>query len=209
MTTYIGTPCHRGHDGTRDATGHCVECRRAASVARYAANPEKMRARNTQYYAANPEKERARAAAWQRANPDKARARGAAWRAANPEKKRASADAYRAANPEKVRARDAEWKRANPAACAAIDARRRAREIAAPGNGVTVAQWKNCLAASLGLCAYCGERKPLTMDHIEPLSLGGAHDIENIAAVCQSCNCSKNDTPLLVWLARKAFARVA
>ena len=34
--TYAGTPCKRGHDGTRYAmTGQCVECTRARALARH------------------------------------------------------------------------------------------------------------------------------------------------------------------------------
>ena len=39
-----------------------------------------------------------------------------------------------------------------------------------------------------------------------PLSLGGAHDIDNIAAACVSCNSSKCDTPLEVWLATRTIS---
>lgn len=78
-----------------------------------------------------------------------------------------------------------------------------ARKSLAPGRGVTPAEWQQVLAESLGICAYCNECKPLTMDHIEPLVRGGAHDIDNICAACLSCNSSKNDTPLLLWLAMR------
>ena len=37
-----------------------------------------------------------------------------------------------------------------------------------------------------------------------PVSRGGAHDVDNIAGACDYCNKSKNDSPLLVWLARRA-----
>ena len=59
-------------------------------------------------------------------------------------------------------------------------------------------------AAALGLCTYCGEHGRLTLDHIEPLFLGGAHDFDNVTLACAACNCSKGDTVLLVWLAKRA-----
>ncbi len=53
-----------------------------------------------------------------------------------------------------------------------------------------------------GLCVYClGPAEHF--DHIVSLATGGPHTAENLAPACARCNCSKNRTPLLVWLARK------
>ena len=209
-TTYIGSPCKRGHGGTRYVRNReCVECRRAINAASYAANPVMVRARQAAWHAANSDKVQARHTAYRAANSEKVRSRDAAYYAANTERVNARNTAYYAANATRGRACAAAWHKANPVACFAARARRRALKLAAPGRGVTAAQWQDVLDAARGLCAYCNERKPLTMDHIEPLSLGGAHDIDNIAAACQSCNSSKNDAPLVVWLARRALARVA
>jgi 5-methylcytosine-specific restriction endonuclease McrA len=41
-------------------------------------------------------------------------------------------------------------------------------------------------------CACCGEKKPLTVDHIIPIKHGGANIIENIQPLCQSCNSKKH-----------------
>lgn len=92
----------------------------------------------------------------------------------------------------------------SPEAFIAQAQRRRARKFAAPGSGVTAKQWRAVLDGSLGICAYCNTRAPLTMDHIEPLASGGDHDSLNIAAACDRCNKSKGAIPLLVWLARRA-----
>ena len=35
--------------------------------------------------------------------------------------------------------------------------------------------------------------KRLTMDHITPISKGGAHTASNIVPACQSCNSKKNN----------------
>lgn len=205
MATYAGKPCKRGHDGTRyvGGTKNCVECNRASAAAFRLANPERVKAGKVASVKANPERAKARVAAWWKANPERGRASKAAWRKANPEKNRATKSAWAKANPEKCRAYQAARRKANPRANAAMTARRKAMKLAAPGRGVTAAQWRQVLGDSLGLCVYCGERRVLTMDHIEPLAKGGAHDVDNIVATCKPCNCSKNNRSLLVWLAMR------
>ena len=52
-----------------------------------------------------------------------------------------------------------------------------------------------------GRCQYCGEYHAdrLQLEHIVPLSSGGANSFHNVTAVCGSCNRSKNNTPLIKW----------
>lgn len=85
------------------------------------------------------------------------------------------------------------WRKANPDKVRAKDQRRRARLLAAPVNDLTAEQWRDIKAAHKHRCAYCGKRRPLTMDHVIPLSKGGPHTASNIVPACRSCNCSKRD----------------
>ena len=96
-----------------------------------------------------------------------------------------------------------EWQRRNPDARRAIAQTRRARMRKVRGAGVTAAQWTAKQAEYAGLCVYCVERKTLSMDHIEPIALGGMHEPENIAPACRSCNASKKNSSLIVWLAKR------
>lgn len=48
-------------------------------------------------------------------------------------------------------------------------------------------------------CSYCG-RTGGTMDHVVPISMGGTHDAENMTGACQSCNSSKRNKSLLIFL---------
>lgn len=171
-------------------------------------NPE-IKRRRRGYHAKyeRTEKVKAYRAKWRRENPEKVRAYARKYYAADPERKRARGVKYGAEHRKEISAKTRKWKRENPASVAAYEARRRAVKIASPGRGVTGKQCKQILAESLGICAYCNERRPLTMDHIKPLALGGEHDVENIAAVCGPCNSSKSDTPLLLWMARRASRR--
>lgn len=55
------------------------------------------------------------------------------------------------------------------------------------------AEWQALCAKYNFRCACCGEQKPLTVDHVVPLSKGGANLIENLQPLCQSCNSRKRD----------------
>lgn len=44
-----------------------------------------------------------------------------------------------------------------------------------------------------GRCVQCGANQYLEFDHIIPLSLGGAHSVNNIQLLCRSCNNKKSN----------------
>lgn len=193
------------------------EEQRARDAIRYAADPEGQRARVREYMARNREAVRARNRQRRQADPEKANAEVAAWRKANPEKvkaysrqrwldhgreQRAYSEKWRAENPERVREQRRAWHKANPGKRAVYEQRRRAAMLASPGRGVTAADWRAVVEDSIGLCAYCARPTDNpTMDHIEPLVKGGAHDPDNIVAACRPCNSSKWTHSLVVWLA--------
>jgi 5-methylcytosine-specific restriction endonuclease McrA len=59
------------------------------------------------------------------------------------------------------------------------------------------------LAKAEGRCDYCHRTvDKLTVDHVVPLSRGGADELANVRVVCQPCNCSKGRRTLDEW---KAF----
>jgi 5-methylcytosine-specific restriction endonuclease McrA len=49
-------------------------------------------------------------------------------------------------------------------------------------------------------CAYCSAPPQSHIDHIVPVSLGGASDWVNLTAACRSCNTSKSNKSLLRFL---------
>lgn len=162
---------------------------------------EAGRATARAYYAAHKAEHGLAVRTWQRANREKHLADRRAWyaRGDNAERGRAKCRAQRLRRPDEA-GRLRKWRQANGDKVAVALQRQRALKLDAPGRGVTVEEWQSVVADSLGLCAYCSECPKLTMDHIEPLNLGGAHDPENIAAICQRCNSSKRDKPLVLWL---------
>lgn len=82
------------------------------------------------------------------------------------------------------------WKAKNPERMAHLKARRYARERGAQGSH-TLAEWESLRLAHGGKCANCHEPKPLTKDHIVPLSKGGTDYITNIQPLCRNCNSRK------------------
>lgn len=82
------------------------------------------------------------------------------------------------------------WKKKNPQRMAHLRARRYAREKKADGSH-TFEQWNELKEKHHFKCVICGEKKPLTKDHIKPLSLGGTDNIENIQPLCRNCNSKK------------------
>ena len=46
-----------------------------------------------------------------------------------------------------------------------------------------------------GRCGKCGKQEDLTIDHIIPLSKGGAkHGMHNLQVLCKECNTRKGDS---------------
>jgi 5-methylcytosine-specific restriction endonuclease McrA len=154
---------------------------------------------------AHPENVRRASRKWHRKNRKYNRDRMRKWRAENRERSLATGrrshlnriDQRRA----DARARVPKWRKENPEAYALQGELRRVRTLNAPGDGITRDQWLDKLAEFGGRCAYCGRVRKLSMDHIDPVSKGGAHDIDNAAPACRSCNSRKHDKSLLLWLA--------
>ena len=72
---------------------------------------------------------------------------------------------------------------------------------------VTDRDWRRLCARYNNCCAYCGEAKPLAMDHIVPVTRGGRHAIGNLLPACRSCNSRKRTRLIVEWRAgRKAAA---
>lgn len=69
--------------------------------------------------------------------------------------------------------------------------RRRARKRA-NGGTYTAREWRDLCAKYDHRCLCCGEAKPLTPDHVIPISRGGSNDISNIQCLCLDCNLRKH-----------------
>ena len=82
-------------------------------------------------------------------------------------------------------------------------ARRRAKRVAASGSDLTEAEWFAILDA-WARCAYCGaDGVALQKDCVLPISRGGRYTIENVVPACRSCNASKSNEEVTVWMRRR------
>jgi len=186
----------------------CKACSSTSSKAWAKANPEKAATNKAAWNKANPEKIVAYSAAWYAANKDHHNANGATWRKANPEKIVAYSAAWYAANKDLSNANGAAWAKANPEKNAAKEHRRRARMASNGVNLVTATETATIIAKP---CMACAAPAPSTVEHLIPISRGGAHTIGNLAPLCQPCNSSKNDMTWAEWKhsnraqAKKAF----
>lgn len=54
-------------------------------------------------------------------------------------------------------------------------------------------------------CFYCQSSKKLTIEHIKTMTKGGDNTLENVTLVCHSCNESKKNKEVEVWLAAKNY----
>lgn len=180
---------NRSPDGLRSV---CKRCR----AEEYAANPEPGREYARKRYEKDPAALRAAIAAWRMENPEKVREMNRSWYLRNTEKREAYNAAWRAENPEKAksasRQRGKKYYLKNKDKDREKTATRRARKAGA-GGGLSRGIRKRLFLAQEGRCAYCrvelGESAHL--DHIIPLSKGGAHSDGNVQLLCPQCNLSK------------------
>jgi 5-methylcytosine-specific restriction endonuclease McrA len=127
----------------------------------------------------------------------------------NKESKRAYDAKYAEANSAKKVLMAREWQKANPLRRSTIthsyDARRRA--ITAEGDATTVIhKW---ITQQKKECYWCGVKckQKFHIDHYQPLSKEGRHEISNLVVSCPSCNLKKNAKDPFVF-AQKEFGRL-
>ena len=160
----------------------CRECAKVAKAA-YRARPEvivREAERLRQDYLRNKEARLAKRKARYQAKREETLAHNKRWREANLEKHRALCR---------------QWAKEHPGEMRAIVARRRARIAEAEGTH-TAADVRRLWDEQDGFCLGCrGDLFLLGyhVDHIYPLSKGGANSPENLQLLCPTCNRQKGD----------------
>ncbi len=144
-----------------------------------------------QHYSRGPEAAKVRAWIWAQANPER-----------RLEIRRKSADKHRL----KKQAASREYQRRvrleNPERAkrlGLIAAHIRRARLSGAGE-LSERAVEITLAVSRGICPYCGERRPITLDHLTPIAAGGSNAWDNLIGCCKSCNCSKHTKDVGDWL---------
>lgn len=172
----------------------CIVCaktkRKRYVAANYAATRERASIANKRRYWANPKRDNQASAAWRACNRERHLANIRAWMTLHPNQNR-------------------KWRLANPNRWRELVARRSARAKGAIGSH-TRAEWLAIIDKQKGRCADCGEKCPLTQDHIVPIdpNTGGGCDFAyNIQGLCKPCN-SRKKNKILAGVTFSLFDRV-
>lgn len=159
----------------------CKSCAKAYAQRRWHENHEENKARSrmrgADYRKRNPEYDRLKYIA----NRDRMLAQSAAWKLAHPERMAQFKKDWQARHPERY----ADQKRAN-------ESKRRARKAAVEVFEFSDEQLTARLAYYGHKCWICNTCDYEELDHVKPLSKGGAHMLGNLRPACRSCNRSKH-----------------
>lgn len=182
------------------------ERHKAKNAAWFKNNPEKAKAFGVAWRAENAEKNKAKNAAWNKANPDKLREYSKKWAKENPEKVKEQYAKWRANNEEYVKERLKVWQQNNPDTVKIYNQNRRALKIA---NGGTLSKGleKKLFKLQKGKCACCGHSlgDDYHLDHIMPLSLGGANTDDNMQLLRSLCNLQKHAKHPIDFMQERGF----
>jgi 5-methylcytosine-specific restriction endonuclease McrA len=96
---------------------------------------------------------------------------------------------YRTEHKDQIKAYQKEWIANNLDRCRAINEARRAREAGAAGEA-SIEQIQARWDYYGGRCYLCGSPAE-AIDHVKPLSKGGANWPCNLRPICRSCNSTK------------------
>lgn len=161
-------------------------------------------AQNREWHRRNPHKQLEYDKRFAQSKPDQAKARTRRWREKNPDKVRqASQNRKRGPNRKRNREYDREyaraWNAANPGKRRLTQHKYRARKMANKVGNVSLQEARAILNRA---CMYCGGVAE-HLDHVVPISRGGAHSVGNLAPACASCNLSKRNRFVIEWKAWK------
>lgn len=216
----------RTRKGTLTTKTRCKPCL-AADAKEYAErNPEKIKQTRARSWKSWYEKNRERAIAYQKtgkvreAAKERSRNRTPEQRKADYQKNREAIlrsakknypknrdklleknRIYKRENPEYFRAKQREFRARNPDYYINAKAKRRMRERSTQVQPIKVADILKRDGSTCYLCQRTLARHEVTLDHVQPLSRGGAHTPNNIRIACKSCNSRKHNKLLceLEW----------
>jgi len=128
-------------------------------------------------------------AVFERENRERVNTKSREWVARNHDKRLSVQRAHRETHPGYQR----EWRCSNPDMARVHGSNLKARKWGIVCE-LSANDWTEIKAKYDGVCVCCGVREPdisLTIDHVQPLSLGGRHHRSNIQPLCMKCNRAK------------------
>lgn len=184
-----------------------VDKKRAYNREYVANNRERVNDYARQYREAHPEVKKQAVERGQRHyqnNKERHLEQSRRWHESNPEKVRRSQRDYYYRNKETRLENRRRWARQNPDKVAQQNETRRAREA---GVAVEEIDYKRIYIRDHDICYLCGgkvKKSERHLDHVIPLSRGGAHSEDNIRVTHARCNLKKG-TKLVEELDWEAF----
>jgi 5-methylcytosine-specific restriction endonuclease McrA len=165
--------------------GRCKKCHYKATRKWAASNRETVNSLAAKSYHRNRDKTLHRMVLYKRRNRDKVSAYNLS---------------YYAENADTLREKTRQWRKRNPDKANLQRAAYRARL-----EGVESEPWSrtSILERDHYTCSYCGASGPtvpLQVDHIIPISRGGADAPHNLTTACRRCNMSKGNKLISEWL---------
>lgn len=159
--------------------------RNAKKRADRASNPDKYKELDKKYHLSRKEMRNAQSRKWMKEHPEYHRE-------------------YYARNAEKLATKSRKWRKSHPETPRNYAKKRRAL-LAGAAEIETIDRF--ALVARDGSCCYlCGrildinKKRELSVDHVVPISRGGAHTMANLKICCQPCNSRKRDRTLEEYL---------
>lgn len=143
---------------------------------------------------------------WMKKNPHLVAARKKRYRHKHAEQLTIAARTWRQENAARNASTKKRWAQNNKIHLTVMAHRRRAKQFATDDGTITPASlWS--LYDQHPTCPYCGFmlcEANRSLDHKEPLSLGGLHTLSNVIPCCLTCNLRKHDKPYAFWMAELA-----
>ena len=164
---------------------------KAKKKAYYEANTDKVKAYQKTYREKNKEKIAARDKAYREKNKEKIAAEKKAYYEANADKIKAEKKAHYEANADKIKARQKVWRENNLELKNFLEQKRRALKIPALLPTTDDGLIKKLYKQRAEMSKKRGEE--YHVDHIIPLSIGGAHHQDNMRVITAKENLEKRD----------------
>jgi len=125
---------------------------------------------------------------------------------ANRDKIIANQTTYYLNNQEKVKERVKDWQASNQSTVTGYKKNNKHnRRVIINSSKLSSADFSAWETSELKICAYCGAScaNSYHIDHIEPLSKGGQHELDNLVIACPTCNMQKSAHSLLIFMKKR------